>query len=210
MAGSGRRFAAVGYAQPKALLPMPDGRPLISWVIDHLPRFNLFTIGLRAEQRTLTNGIITARIRAGTSGGRLLWIDAPTGGPLGTVLTARRYLAGREELLISYCDCFLAEGGADAFVEAARDGEHDAVGVVFESEDSRFGRTPDGQWAVGGIFWFREARTFVQKAHRVSAPAAGVPDVLWQCNYGLAPRLHYVDLGIPKDYEAFLARTDRL
>lgn len=195
-AGNGTRFA--DYPQPKPLLPMPDGRPLIAWVRDLLPAGEQVAVVRQQDAAALHPWIDSVACVA---------LDRVTGGPLASALAARAHLYG--ELLIVYCDVLLDYA---AFVRTARSSTAPHACVTFTSRDPRYGywdggrvaeKQVIGRRAVSGAFYFRDADAFIQRAAKVTDPAAGVPALLTAETFCYHDD-SVVDVGAPADYEAFL------
>lgn len=195
-AGNGSRFAT--YAQPKPLLPMPDGRPLISWVCDRLPAGERVVVSRRQDAAALHPYLGAAK---------RIDLDYTTDGPLASAYAAREYLYG--EILILYCDVVL--NGAE-FVRAARKTTAPHACVTFTSADPRYGywdgeRVVEKQVvsdrAVSGAFYFRDAADFVARAALLIGSASGIPTILDADTFCFHTD-DVIDVGTPADYEAFV------
>lgn len=213
--GNGQRFAEAGYPMPKPCLPMEDGQPLLCRVIDSIPSLSDYDKVVIVARESLAPQIRTAIATYGEQPKNLHYVweqeNAPRG-PLLGVLRAKQFYKHGEEVLISYCDCFLDGGDCVNFIAAMRVSRREAGAVVFDSSDRRFSRDPDSRYAVGGLFWFKDGQDFFKRAKRLARPEVGVPDVVWSYTqmgvnrYGLFRSHHYVDVGVPVDYEAYLAK----
>lgn len=209
-AGNGQRFALAGYPQSKPLLPMPDGRPLLSWLRERLPDGQCIAVIRSQDDSDLAPWL---------DGARVVRLDHPTPGPLASACAGAPRLKSSDELLITYCDTFLL-GGADAFIDAARRAQAETGMVLFESSDPRYGywdgacvieKQVISSWAVSGLFYFRRAITFLARAHQASRlQGAGIPSLLDRRSFPYyAPADQVIDIGTPADYEAFLSRWHR-
>ena len=194
-AGNGTRF--IGYAQPKPLLPMPDGRPLLAWVCDQLPAGERVIV---AQARDVEAILPWAR------GARIITISHVTDGPLASARMASTSLHG--ELLIVHCDVLL---DCVTFVDAARSNCAPYACVTFTSADPRYGywngkeaveKRVVSERAISGAFYFRDAATFLARA-RVAPSHAGVPALLDSSTFCYHTDA-VVDVGTPGDYERFL------
>lgn len=212
--GNGQRFTDAGYSQPKPCLPMEDNQPLLCRVIDSIPSLSEFDKVVIVARESLAGAIRTAIATYGDTPKNLHYVweqETAQRGPLLGVLRAKQFYKHGEEVLVNYCDCFLDAGDCVNFIAAMRVSRREAGAVVFSSNDARFSRDPDGHYAVGGIFWFKDGRDFFKRAKRMAQPGAGVPDVVWSYTqmsierYGLFRSKHYVDVGVPMDYEMYLA-----
>jgi hypothetical protein len=211
LAGKSARFRMAGYAQPKWQLPMPDGTPLLERILDSLAPERLITVAMREDQRALSN--ILQRVRLFEEfDWRAVWLDRRPAGPLDSVLQAKRWLKTPDELLISYCDCFIGHG-ASHFANHLRQVAGRQAGIVgLLSQDERLTRLPATAMRAGGIFWFRHAHEFVAQARKLPvSDLFGVPDVVyrfqrWTAYDGTGD---YIDLGTPEDYKRFMAEGVR-
>lgn len=195
-AGNGTRFAAYSYAKP--LLPMPDGRPLISWACDRLPA---------GDRIVVVRGQDKAALSPWLGASECITLPSVTPGPLASAWAARDYLYG--ELLILYCDVVL---DCITFVRAARRSTAPYACVTFTSDDPRYGYW-DGKGvaekevvsthAVSGAFYFRDAAVFLERAAPFISSPAGIPALL-DGNTFCHQDDEVIDVGTPADYEAFL------
>ena len=205
MAGEGQRFQDRGYGVPKPLLPMPDGRTLIEHVMESLPPMDaIYTVtrlGFIHQFFAIDTILISVVIKRKTAG------------PLDTILEAKQYMRGDDELLINYCDCFLPDNQCQEFVNEMRQRKRLAGVVCFPSHDERFQREPSGQFSMSGIYWFKSAREFVRQAKhyredgRVSPGHIALSTMFYAgLNMGAAfITNNIVDLGTPEAYELYMA-----
>lgn len=211
LAGKSARFRMAGYAQPKALLPMPDGATLLERILDSLAPTTLITVAMRDDQRALSAVVHRVALFEEFKW-KAIWLDTRPAGPLESVLQARKWLRSDEELLISYCDCFLGRG-AGYFAQHLRAVPERQAGIVgVLSQDERLSQMPATALRAGGIFWFRHAHDFLGRAKALpGADSVGVPDVVYRFNRWTAydGTGDYVDLGIPQDYQRFMAEGAR-
>ncbi len=108
MAGRGSRFADAGWADPKPLIPMPDGRRMIELVVDDLRprRAHRFSFVVRAEHRGAYG--LDALLRSAAPDCRILEVGATTQGAAETVAIALAGLDGDAPLMVANSDQHLA------------------------------------------------------------------------------------------------------
>jgi NDP-sugar pyrophosphorylase family protein len=211
LAGKSARFRMAGFAQPKALLPMPDGSTMLERILDSLAPTKLITVAMREDQRALA-AVLRQVALFEEFEWRPIWLDRRPDGPLDSVLQAKKWLRTDDELLISYCDCFLGRGAGyfTQHLRAVAERQAGIVGVM--SEDERLSKLPATAMRAGGVFWFRHAHEFVGRAKALPiTDSVGVPDVVyrfqrWTAYDGTGD---YVDLGTPEDYQRFMAEGMR-
>ena len=203
-AGDGGRFKAAGYDVPKPLLPMPDGRTLIEHVASSLPMCKQI-ITVSKPKLTLSQEMFSASWLP-------VHVKRKTRGPLDTLMEARSLLRVDDELLISYCDCFLPDNQCSEFVDEMRARRRHAGMVCFPSSDARFQRIPNGEFAMSGIFYFKSGRQFAQTAMRYRENAEVSPGHVAFAIHWLGFNMcaawvtdNIVDLGVPETYRAYLA-----
>lgn len=211
LAGKSSRFRMAGYAQPKTLLLMPDGSTMLERILDSLAPTTLITVAMREDQRALA-AVIQRIALFEEFKWKAVWLDTRPASPLESVLQARKWLRSDDELLISYCDCFLGHG-AGYFVQHLRTVPERQAGIVgVLSQDERLTAMPATALRAGGLFWFRHAHEFVARAKLLPiSDTVGVPDVVYRFNRWTAydGTGDYVDLGTPEAYQRFLAEGAR-
>lgn len=190
MAGRGSRLAAAGQS-PKPFIEVESGRPMISYVVEHL-RFaepHRFVFVARAD-KARDHGFADLLARLAPSH-ELVLVDAVTGGPAETTLLATPRVADDDELIVAYCDCYFtidldaalsrwrrrdADGGVliypsrgpmEAYALLSADGlvEHIAEKRVISAD------------AVAGLYYFRRAGDFVTAARQTLAAAPSGTEV---------------------------------
>lgn len=181
---------------------MPDGRPMLSHVIDSIKPAILIAAVSVGDAETVGNYLdgVNARVKT-------VFLSRRTAGPLDTILHAGQFLESGGELLINYCDCWL--DNIHYFLRRARMG-HDAAVATFESNDKRYQYGRYGQ-ALAGVAWFRDSRAFLNKARELElTDQTGSPQVAYAFeNCGeINVTGMYTDLGTPEDYEAYLSKHE--
>jgi dTDP-glucose pyrophosphorylase len=183
MAGRGSRFAEIGIAVPKPLIPV-RGKPMYAWATDGLPldearRLIFICLAEHLQQLDLQRDILTRYARYNPA---IVALDKVTEGQACTVLTAREHVDNEEPLLIfnadTYCPTTLGpmlrrcasppDGVLDVF-RAAGDkwsfARVDAQMRVLETAEKR--RISD--WATTGLYYFRRGADFVRHAEAMIA-----------------------------------------
>jgi NDP-sugar pyrophosphorylase family protein len=178
MAGRGSRFAQVGIATPKPLIPV-RGKPMYAWATDGLPldrakRLIFICLGEHLVDLALAEDI---KARYAKYDPAVIALDEVTQGQACTVLTARKLIDNDEPLLIfnadTYCPTTLAatldrlgpgvDGVLDVF-QAAGDkwsfARADEQGRVLETAEKR----RISPWATTGLYYFRRGSDFVRHA----------------------------------------------
>jgi dTDP-glucose pyrophosphorylase len=178
MAGRGSRFAQIGIATPKPLIPV-RGKPMYAWATDGLPLGRARRLIFICLAEHLTDLALAEDIKARYAqyDPAIIALDEVTEGQACTVLTARRLIDNDDPLLIfnadTYCpttldqslrdfgapvdgvlDVFRAEGDKWSFARADEQGR-----VVETAEKRRI-----SPWATTGLYYFRRGSDFVQHA----------------------------------------------
>lgn len=137
------------------LSPMPDGRKLIEHVVSALPHVDLVcTISHPA--------MMLSKELFGPCSWMPVNIKRQPAGILDTLLEARGLLNNSNELLINYGNCFLPDAQADEFIGEMRSKDRWAGAVCFPSQNPIFQREPSGKFAMAGMYYFKQAKTFVK------------------------------------------------
>ncbi|WP_432519353.1 glycosyltransferase family 2 protein [Kineococcus sp. SYSU DK006] len=234
MAGRGSRFADAGYADPKPLIRMPDGRRMIELVVDNLKpvRPHRFTFVVRAEHRA--GGRLDAALRAVAGDCRVLEVPEVTQGAAETVSLALVDLPEGSPLMIANCDQYV-DLRIDDYLAAGDGRSADGYMMTMTADDPKwsFAATDDDGWvtrvvekevistsATVGIYNFASTRDFLE-GYRAMVAA----DRRTNGEYYVAPvynelitagrRFHLVDvarlggtmhgIGTPADLDAFVA-----
>lgn len=209
-AGQSSRFVAKGYEE-KPLLPMNDGRTMIQWVYDSLPqRGRCVEVFILVPRKGAVTDYVY-RTYAHTGGVYVECVDQADG-PLATISNLYAEISARDdELWINYVDTFLWPY-ANAHLHKIP-GDVSTCMITFESENPRYGRTPNGSHACGGMAYFRKASEFVEHAMKCKHGqegygGQGIPQVVFSYerwhNLNLVLDHDLIDLGVPEAYELFL------
>lgn len=208
IAGKSSRFKAAGYSAPKWTLPLKDERSMLRTAMDGYEAAMTILVA-EAENKDFIPGAVGID--------KTNWftheIHTSTSGPMETVLRAKSFLKTNDELLINFSDCFSANGLSD-FLETLRTSNCDAGVFCFRSDDMRFQRDPTGDYALGGIYWFRHANDFLKRAREFQPhPNLSPARVAFTYRWGQLARWNlyvdtknYVDLGTPEDYETYIGK----
>lgn len=189
MAGAGKRFSEMGYAQPKPLIPV-SGRPMFIQALRDLPAARSTQLII---QEGMEGAVRDALGREGVEAG-LVRVPKLTQGQASSALLAGPGLDLDAPLLIAPCDCgFLYD--AEEFERLAADARVDAVVWAFrryvpaarrpksygwlDVDGEGFIRrvscktpvsdTPYEDYGVCGAFYYRKARFFVESAEALIA-----------------------------------------
>jgi NDP-sugar pyrophosphorylase family protein len=209
LAGKSERFTKAGYEQPKWALPVSENTPMLQAVLYSIGHADK-TIFIASRDNSALIRLILP-INSESEKQFCLELGSPTSGPLESILRAKEYLKTNDELLISYCDCWAANGLWD-FISTMRSSGEDAGVYCFRSNNPRFQYDPTGEYALGGIFWFRHADEFLRRARKMEMRPDLSPAHIAFTYRGVAGldgyRLYvdtknYVDLGTPEDYERY-------
>ena len=183
MAGRGSRFAELGIATPKPLIPV-CGRPMYAWAMESLPlelasRVVFICLAEHLREQALARDIQERYSRLHPE---IISLSEVTEGQACTVLTAADWIDNDKPLLIynadTYCRTGLAErlprlptevDGLLGVFHAAGDrwsfARADAAGRVLETAEKR--RISD--WASTGLYYFRRGSDFVRHARAMIA-----------------------------------------
>lgn len=120
MAGRGSRFADVGYADPKPLIPV-QGKPMIQRVIENLSPSTPNRFVFICQNAHIAAYDLRARLEAWAPGCVVVGLDGVTEGAACTVLTARD-LIGEGPLMIANSDQYV-ETPIDQYLSSLGDGD---------------------------------------------------------------------------------------
>ncbi len=186
MAGDGIRFRREGYTEPKPLVPV-GGQPMVTRSLGGLPAAERRIALVRSEH--LQHPDLHAALQVDNCETEIVPVDRLTEGQLATCLMARSRLEKEKALLIGCCDATVIYD-EQRYSEITSDPEIDCLVWTFRNHPhanrnpTHYGwvrTTPDGQVegiscktplspnvhedaGVIGIFWFREARFFLEAA----------------------------------------------
>jgi len=228
-AGRSERFAAAGFAKPKSLLPMPDGRTLLEWQVESQSAKHTYIVALNEDKKAFLPTVlkISSRLPKGRSFSGL-WLKEQTMGPLDTLWNIRSWLESNEDFLFMYSDILITvpekatySHPMDFHLGRFSDPDlhkTDARIVIFESDDARYTSSSILKgYKQGGIFWFRSGADVVEAMRwRPREELNGLPDIFQIINNrkskdiiiaGQIPWADslFVDLGTPQDYRNWMA-----
>ncbi len=187
MAGAGSRFAKVGYALPKPLIPV-SGKPMVINAVNALPESEKHIFICREEH--IKNHQLDDKLHAFYPNATILSIDHLTEGQACTCLLAEQFIDTNESLIIGACDNGMLYDHAD--FEKQKD-DNDCLVFTFRNntlvnrKPEQYGWVevdekqlitnvsvkkpisdqPINDHAVVGAFWFREGRLFVNAAKKL-------------------------------------------
>ena len=106
MAGRGSRFAQVGFALPKPLIPV-HGVPMIKVVIENLRPRSPHKFTFICQEAHLAEHGLEAKLKAWSPGANVIAIDRITEGAACTVLLSERFIDNDNPLMIANCDQYI-------------------------------------------------------------------------------------------------------
>jgi NDP-sugar pyrophosphorylase family protein len=146
MAGLGSRFADVGYALPKPLIPV-GGKPMIVRVIESLPESNKWIFLVREEH--IAEYAIDSLIKTKIHDAIIVPVVGITEGQASTCALALPYLEPDEPLFIAACDnSFLFN--REKFESLKKDPSIDAVVWTFTKHASLHEKPESWGWVKLG------------------------------------------------------------
>ena len=189
MAGAGVRFQREGYNEPKPLV-LVDGLPMVERSIESLPQPEKWVAVCQAEHIKYPELADVFRTKGGSL--QVIPVEKLTEGQASTCLLAKDILDMKAPLLIAPCDAAMIYdfshfsdivngSGTDCLVWTFRNHPHanrnpKQYGWVKVGPDGRIAgisckiplsedvRNDPG---IIGVFWFREARIFVEAAEKL-------------------------------------------
>ncbi|HEU0117628.1 MAG TPA: glycosyltransferase family 2 protein [Alphaproteobacteria bacterium] len=235
MAGSGIRFAEVGYKDPKPLIPV-HGVPMIRWVIENLrPSMPHRYIFICQRAHVSAYGL-EEKLKAWAPCCVLIQLDGVTEGAACTVLTAREYIDNNDPMMIANSDqyadvdmdTYLAEmdkQNLGALIMTLKVPPNDARWsfVGFDSKgnvDRVVEKETISDEATVGIYNYRHGKDFVKAAEAMIAANLRVKGEFYVAPvfnqliaqgqrigvYNIgSPGKGMYGMGTPPDLEAFLA-----
>ncbi|TXN75965.1 NTP transferase domain-containing protein [Methylobacterium sp. WL18] len=181
MAGRGSRFASVGYAQPKPLIPL-HGIPMIKVVIDNLRPSRPHRFIFICQGDHVRSYGLAAKLASWAPGSALVEIESVTEGAACTVLLAEDYITS-DSLMIANSDQYI-DYSIDSYLEYGDAKSLDGLIMTMTADDPKWsfvGLGDDGcvtrvvekqvisNEATVGIYNFRNGKDFVTAARRMIA-----------------------------------------
>jgi dTDP-glucose pyrophosphorylase len=233
MAGRGSRFADAGYALPKPLLPI-HGLPMIEVVVRNLAPSEPARFVFICQREHLTAFDFEARLRAAAPGCEIVAIDGVTEGAACTVLLAEQAIDADDVLVIANSDQWV-DHDMDAHLAVMRRAGADGVIMTMTADDPKWSfvalderhhvtevveKVVISDEATVGIYTFARGGDFIRAAkamiaadERVNGEFYVAPVYNQLIAEGAAIEIDNVGsegdgmygLGIPADYEGFLA-----
>ena len=236
MAGDGVRFRREGYLEPKPLVPVGEV-PMAARSLATLPAAERWIALVRSEH--LEHPDLLATLEAGDRNVEVVPVEQLTEGQVATCLLARQRLDPEAALLIGCCDAAVvydgwryreltSDPGIDCLVWTFRNHPHanrhpahygwvrtgadgEVKGISCKVPLSGSVHQDPG---VIGIFWFREARFFLQAADQLIAQDRRVNDEFYVdsaievlVEQGRRARVfdveHLINFGVPDDVRTF-------
>lgn len=228
MAGRGSRFADVGYALPKPLIPVL-GVPMIELVIANLTPRRPHRFHFLARREHVDGYDLAEKLRDWAPGSSLTLVEEVTEGAACTVLLAKGAIDNADPLMIANCDQYVdadinaylaAEDGADGLIMTMwaddpkwsfvrRDAEGRVVEVVEKVVVSNEATVGVYNFARGSDF-VRAAEVMIADDRRVNGEFYVAPAYDELIAEGAEIRCHDIGagmhgIGTPADLDAFLA-----
>jgi hypothetical protein len=191
-AGQSQRFAEAGCPFPKALLPTPDGKYLIEWVIERLPKSEITVVVYEGFDKRIYPAVYPYSV-----------LEVPPAvGPLQTLYHARKLLDA-QSVLITYCDNLI---DFRAFYEKSLG--MDASMELFASREKRFTYFKGN--AEGGVFYFKYGAELRRRMKPPFLPEDGIAKMVktYEKKSFIFSNDH-LDLGIPRDYKRWMAENGK-
>ena len=234
IAGRGSRFSAVGYVEPKPLIPV-HGTPMIEVVVNNLrpacPHRFIF-LSLREH---LDNWPMADILRRAAPGCEIVPVDTVTEGAACTVLLAESFIDSDQPLMIANTDQYIAADMDDYIEQSVKTG-CDGLIMTFTASDPKWSFVRKGanggivevvekrvvsDEATVGIYNFRRGSDFVRSVHamiradlRVNGEFYVAPTYNQLIAEGATIRSYRIPpegegmfgLGTPEDLDKFLQR----
>lgn len=235
IAGRGSRFSAVGYLQPKPLIPV-HGEPMIEVVVNNLRPACAHRFIFLSLREHLEHWSMATILRRAAPDCEIVPVDAVTEGAACTVLLAEALIDTEESLMIANTDQYIA-ADVDGYIERSAQDDCDGLIMTFTAKDPKWSyvRKNDQDLVIDvvekkvvsdeatvGIYNFRHGSDFVRSAKsmirrnlRVNGEFYVAPayNPLIEAGarirtYGIPPEgIGMFGLGTPEDLELFLQRS---
>lgn len=181
MAGRGSRFASVGYAQPKPLIPIHE-IPMIKVVIDNLRPTRPHRFIFICQREHVEAYGLRQKLTEWAPNAELVEIDGITEGAACTVLLAERHISDNP-LMIANSDQFI-DCSIDVYLSRIDDPVVDGLIMTMTAHDPKWSfvgldqtgrvtrvveKQPISDEATVGIYNFKRGRDFVDAAKRMIA-----------------------------------------
>jgi len=178
MAGRGERFARLGHANPKPLIPVL-GYEMVRLVIANLrPASVPHRFVFVCLQEHLDAWPLASMLADWTGGADVVAVPGITAGAAVTVLAARRHFESDDPLMIANCDQ-LVDASIDRYLDRAAEQDLDGLIMTMPADDPKWSfvrRGPHGlveevaekvvisREATVGIYHFRRGADFCRAA----------------------------------------------
>lgn len=213
-AGKSTRFAAEGYTKPKYLLETPTGESIMERQVETLrdAGHKVLFVGRHEDKSAVGHAMINILSqRQEPFEFTHTWLDMSPEGPLGTAWEVRSWWARKEPVVFIYCDIIFDKRLLDSFFHVI-DGYHPESAIIgFESNQDRYTRIPDTDWAASGIFYFEDGEKLMNKMRWADkGEFNGLPDMVYSYeNNASILDNSVVDVGIPNDYRNWMAENGK-
>ena len=180
MAGRGSRFNGSGYERPKPLIEVL-GRPMFSLAIDSLKNIEFEKIIIISLQEHEENfGVKKLAGKYAPANSELILLPQVTEGQLATVLAAKNFIEGNEDILIVSSDTIVVSN----MMEDIKNKKNNCLGLISVAD------MPGDRWSFAktdqtgkvievtekirisdnastGLYYFSNGRDFVRKAEKM-------------------------------------------
>ena len=179
MSGAGRRFAELGYDNPKPFVEF-FGKPMIEHVLENLGVQNIFTLCV-LQSHYDANRALFEKLKKMVYRLNIVLVDGVTQGAAETCLLAKRYIDPESPLLIANCDQMMV-WNQRAFEDFLIDNILDGAMFTFDSTSTKNSyveldssgyaiRTAEKEvispYATTGIYVWTKATDFVWAAENM-------------------------------------------
>lgn len=235
MAGKGSRFADVGYALPKPLIPV-HGKAMIQVVVENLTpsvehRFIFICQNDHIKKYDLVN-----KLKSYSKNAEVIGIDGITEGQLCSVLLAKEFINDDKPLMTANSDQYI-DFDINEYLNVIDENKYDGLIMTMSANDPKwsYAKTDENGYVIQtaekkvisnnatvGIFNFKKGRDFVLAAEKMIANNERTNGEFYTC-----PAYNYLiqdgkkigtysigsegegmyGLGIPQDLEFFLSHS---
>lgn len=192
MAGSGSRFAKVGYQLPKPLIEV-DGKPMIQQVIDNLNMDAQFVFVVQKEHYEKYN--LKSYLDLMAPGCKIVQTDGVTEGAACTTLLAKNFINNSRHLIIANSDQLLDWNSCDFMYSMISDDADGGI-VTFEASDPKWSYVKLGSdgyacevaekkvisnEATVGIYYWKHGSEYVRLAEQMISKNIRVNGEFYVC-----------------------------
>jgi dTDP-glucose pyrophosphorylase len=192
MAGSGSRFAKVGYTLPKPLIEV-RGKPMIQVVIEGLNVDAKYTYVVQKEHYEKYN--LQYLLNSITPNCNIVQVDGITEGAACTTLLAREFIDNQEPLIITNSDQLILWNSEETLYAFNRDNVDGGI-VTFSATHPKWSfaklgddgyvcevaeKNPISEHATAGIYYWKNGSDYVKYAEQMIAKDIRVNNEFYVC-----------------------------